>query len=239
MKVKALTFNIQHGVDQHSEKREINLDQIADIIKDAGADFVNLNEVYGAGSYPCEESEMTAQYLASKAGYNYCFFAPAIRANGKPYGNAFLSRFPIRFAEVIPVPDPIHKHEDVHYESRNIMKFILDTGEKPLTVFGSHFGVAKGEEENAVEMLGFLVKEENNPVICMGDYNITPDSDIIAPLLSELKNTSADNEPTFPSYAPEIKIDYILVSQGVEVISGKPLQIIASDHFPYAAELEI
>ena len=34
MKVKALTFNIQHGVDQHSDKGEINLDQIADIIKD-------------------------------------------------------------------------------------------------------------------------------------------------------------------------------------------------------------
>ena len=239
MKIKALTFNIQHGVDQNSPSRDINLRQIADILKDSDADIVNLNEVYGAGSFPCRDEELTVNYLASLSGYNFSFFAPAITANGKPYGNGFLSKFPIRFAEVIPIPDPIRKDEDVHYESRNILKLILKAGDKFITVFGSHFGVASSEEKNAVELLDALVSEEKNECICLGDWNITPDNDIIKPLLIRLKNTSTDNEPTFPSFAPEIKIDYILVSENIGIISGAPLKIIASDHFPYMAELEI
>ncbi len=236
---KALTFNIQHGVDQNSPSREINLRQIADIIRETHADIVNLNEVYGAGSFPCKEDEMTVNYLASLAGYNYSFFAPAIRVNGKPYGNGFLSKYPIRYAEVIPIPDPIRRDEDVHYESRNILKIILKAGDKPITVFGSHFGVASSEERNAAELLDALVGEETNECICLGDWNVTPDNEIIRPLLNRMKNTSPDNEPTFPSYAPEIKIDYILVSENIGVISGFPLKIIASDHFPYMAELDI
>ena len=239
MKIKVLTYNIQHGVDWNSPGHEINLDQIASIIKKTDADIVNLNEVYGAGGYPCAPDELTVSYLASLAGYNYSFFAPAIKANGKPYGNGFLSRFPIKYVEVIPIPDPLRKEEDVHYESRNIMRFILKAGDKLFTVFGSHFGVAKSEERNAVMLIEDLLSEEKNECICLGDFNVTPDNEIIKPLLTKLKNTSPGNEPTFPSYAPEIKIDYILVSEGIEVISGAPLKIIASDHFPYMAELEI
>ncbi len=239
MNFKVLTYNIQHGVDQHSETREINLDQIADIIGNVGADIVNLNEVYGAGEFPGKPYEMNASYIASKCGYNYSFFSPAITANGRPYGNAFFSKYPILFAEIIPIPDPLRKTERVHYESRVILKTVIKPEGKCLTVFSSHFGVAKNEERNAVDLMCDLISEENNDIICMGDFNITPDNEITAPLLKALKNTSADNEPTFPSYSPEIKIDYILVSENVDVIGGKPLNIIASDHFPYVAELNI
>jgi len=44
---------------------------------------------------------------------------------------------------------------------------------------------------------------------------------------------------SFPSDKPNVKIDYIFVSQDVEVVSADIPEIIASDHRPHTATINI
>jgi endonuclease/exonuclease/phosphatase family metal-dependent hydrolase len=44
---------------------------------------------------------------------------------------------------------------------------------------------------------------------------------------------------SFPSDAPNKKIDYIFVSRDVEVLAADIPDIVASDHRPHTAEIEI
>ena len=237
MRIKALTFNIKLGLNEISG--ELDFEAVAAVIRETGADIVNLNEVYGSAEFPSPESEMTASLIARLAGYEHSFFSPAIIAGGRPYGNAFLSRFPIKYAEIIPIPDPRSRPEGQHYESRVITKFILKPGDFPLSVYTSHFGLNASESENAVSMMTDLVNEEHNPFVCMGDFNLGPGNSLLAPLLAVTQDTSAAENLSFTSTKPEMRIDYILVPPGTETVSSGIIKKIVSDHFPYYAEFNI
>ena len=78
--------------------------------------------------------------------------------------------------------------------------------------------------------------------VLMGDLNVLPDDRVLRPLRKRLKDTAAalgDSILTFPSDAPEKKIDYVFVSEDVRVTSAEVPNLVVSDHRPYIAELEI
>ena len=78
--------------------------------------------------------------------------------------------------------------------------------------------------------------------ILMGDFNVTPDNELLFPIKAKMKDTSlgfCENKLSFPSDNPNIKIDYIFVSNDIEVVSADIAEIIASDHRPHIAEVKI
>ena len=56
MKLKIMTYNIEHGLDYADYKKtkveKINLDLSADVINSEDADIICLNEVRGKGKHP-------------------------------------------------------------------------------------------------------------------------------------------------------------------------------------------
>lgn len=229
--MKIMSFNTQHCLDYITGR--IDFDTMADAIRRMDADVVGLQEMRGAG----EDPEYTAQTeaLAAKTGMPYCFFAKAIDVpHGGPYGNALLSRIPIERVEVIPIPDPAPK-EGVTYETRCILKARLANG---VTVMVTHFGLDIDERKNAVERVLASLPEEK--CVLMGDFNLTPDSPLLAPIRARMKDT-ADLFPrekgSFPSDAPRCKIDYIFVTPDLCVKSADIPAIVASDHRPHVAEI--
>ncbi len=239
MQINLMTFNIQHGFD-HRTKAGINLPLMADTIKNCGGEIVSLNEVRGAGNHP--EYTAQADFLANQLGYYY-YFAPAIMLAG-PYGNALLSKYPILQAETFPIEDPLVRDEKVYYETRCILKALIDIpGLKGgLTVFVSHFGLAKAEERNAVKKLCELLKDVTGPCVFMGDLNMSPDDEILKPVFDILKDTAVlFDKPklSFPSDNPYVKIDYIFVDKNTEVLSADIPEIVASDHRPHIATINL
>lgn len=229
--MKIMSFNTQHCLDYITGR--IDFDTMADAIRRMEADVVGLQEMRGAG----EDPEYTAQTeaLAAKTGMPYFFFAKAIDVpHGGPYGNALLSRIPIESAEVIPIPDPAPK-AGVTYETRCILKARLANG---VTVMVTHFGLDIDERKNAVERVLASLPEEK--CVLMGDFNLTPDSPLLAPIRARMKDT-ADLFPrekgSFPSDAPRCKIDYIFVTPDLCVKSADIPAIVASDHRPHVAEI--
>ena len=247
MELKVMTYNICSGRDftgyQPGGKRDFNMDVrlAAGVMKKYAPDIIGVNEVRGEG--PGKDFTDQARTMGEELGYHY-FFGPAIRFDGGPYGNAFLTRFPILRAETILIPDPEDRSGDkpnTYYETRGIIKAELDVP-GGLTVFVSHFGLAFSEQRNAVAALLEALKTVSGPVLFMGDLNMQPDDPILAPVFSVLRDTAAGlpTKPfTFSSFDPRIKIDYIFTSDHFTVRSAAPLDEHVSDHRPYLAELTL
>lgn len=236
-----MTYNIQHGLDYVEYKKIkqdiIDMNLTATVINEADADIICLNEVRGKGKHPVFMEQ--AEIMGEKTNRNFVFSKCIEFPNLGPYGDALLARYPITNYEIIDIPDPQVKDEDVYYETRKLLKVEFEL-EKKITVFISHFGLAKAEQRNAVEVLLKEIKKVNTPVIFMGDLNITPDNEIIQPIYAVLKEVYTTGGPlTWPSHAPEIKIDYIFVSRDITVNNVITLEKVVSDHFPIVAEIEL
>lgn len=231
--MKLVSFNIQHCAS-HMQGKRIDYDLFCNTIKGFDADVVGLNEVYGEGERP--EFVAQARILAKGSGMEHSFFAPAIMWRGdNPYGNALLSKSPILHAEKIPVPDPAERSFGNHYETRCLLKAKLANG---LTVLVIHFGLNPDEQENAVRtVLEHLVPEK---CVLMGDFNVRPDNPVLDPIRARMVDTaqlSNDALLTFPSDAPECKIDYIFLSPDLKATRVEVPACTSSDHRPYWVEI--
>ncbi len=236
--MKVMTFNIQHCLDYLNDK--IDIDLFVNAIKEINPDICGLNEVRGDG--PLDGYTDQTNALGDGLGYNR-YFAKAIAVGGtSPYGNAFVTRYPIKSAETVAIPDPIFKYEIGKYESRCILKAVVDVGGREVLVLVCHMGLALGERKNAVKEICSIVDSTDMPLILMGDFNALPDSSELKPLFERLEDTDsyADQKGvfTFPSYKPNIKIDYIFF-RGLKCTSIKTVEKVFSDHFPIAAEFEL
>lgn len=236
--MKVMTFNIQHGLDYQNQI--IDLPLFAEYIRKQDVDFCGLNEVRGEGNWDGYTDQ--TNFFGDALGLNR-FFGEAIKVVGtNPYGNAFITRYPVKSAEVIHIPDSDDRSEDVHYEHRCAIKAILSVDGRDVMFVVCHIGLAKTEAKNAVEALCAILDSNDMPAVVMGDFNHTKESGVLNALLDKLSDTDSVSEKvgiyTFPSYSPREKIDYILC-RGMKCIACETLTEIVSDHYPIVAELII
>ena len=232
--MKIMSFNTQHC--RNYVTRVIDYRVMADAIAACGADIVGLNEMRDQGE--AEGYEPQVPTLSELTGLEHWVFAKAIDVNGpNPYGNGLLSRYPIVSTQIIPVPDPDPETRTgtEFYETRCLLKAKLENG---LTVLVIHFGLNADEQQNAVQTVLAHLKDER--CILMGDFNVLPEDPVLSPIRARMKDAAqAFGAPllSFPSDAPDRKIDYVFVSHDVEVLSADIPPIVASDHRPHTAEI--
>ena len=76
----------------------------------------------------------------------------------------------------------------------------------------------------------------------MGDFNVMPDNEILNPIRAKMKDTAdcfTEQKFSHPSDKPDKKIDYLFVSKDIEVVSADIPAIVASDHRPHTAEINL
>ncbi len=143
--------------------------------------------------------------------------------------------------ETIPIPDPAVKDEQEYYETRCIIRAVVELEDRDVCLLVTHMGLNLGEKRTAVETLCGLSDECELPLIVMGDFNAKPEHEVIKPLLARLKDSTAmdvrPNAPTFPSDAPDRKLDYILY-RGLRCLKAGTCDWRYSDHLPLMAEFE-
>lgn len=245
--MKIMTFNIQHGVVFDDPEKKIDLAAFADYINAVNPDILGINEIRGS-KIDSEKIENINEYnapqakiLASLTGMRY-YFAPAIESKNGLYGNALLSRFDMGESTIIPIPSP---PEDMRifsrYENRCLLKSRINTGSEEITVFVCHMGLNPQERLSAVEKICHELDSTEGKKILMGDFNMTPDNELLAPIYDRLVDTEikmSGNILTFPSDSPERKIDYIFASRDLKIISAKVPDRYISDHRVIIAEIE-
>lgn len=154
---------------------------------------------------------------------------------GGAYGMALLSRWPITESSNYRLPDGV--------EPRTALSAIVaspKTG-RSLRLVGIHFYRTDRERLAQAATLEELLGDDAIPTILAGDFNSTPDSEVMVHLASswEVVAKGADHF-TFPSYGPAREIDFVLIRprHRFEVFAQRLLdEPVASDHRPVVVEI--
>ncbi|MBP3300014.1 MAG: endonuclease/exonuclease/phosphatase family protein [Clostridia bacterium] len=239
MELKIATFNIQHGRDHpHGLKtgeEKIDLALMAETIRKMDVDLCGLNEVRNQDF--CNQAEEIAKIL----GWHYVF-CPAIEIRNGTYGNALVSRFPIKAVRAVPITTSFLERNPLKwYEDRVILVATVDVEGKEITVMSSHFGLHEIEMEKATQTVLREAEGIASPLLFMGDLNMTPDDEKIRRLqgfFTDSATVGTGNLWTFPSHEPDRKIDYIF-AKNARVLSCEVPNLVAADHLPVKAILEI
>ena len=240
MELTVGTFNIQHGIDYprvlETGETRVELRPVAEAIRRMKPDVLGLNEIYGAhpemGNQAAELGRMTGMDAA---------FARAISIHGGDYGNALLSRFPVRSVRCVPICVPKEARQyHGYYEDRVLLHAELDVNGRAVSVLSCHFGLNPDEMEAAVEVVRREQTGIRHPLIFTGDLNLCPGSEPYEALASFLTDAAATVSPpllTFPSNAPDCRIDHIFVNSACAVQSVWVPEVLYSDHRPILAKI--
>lgn len=241
-RLSVLTYNIHIGTGMD---KKLDLARTAAVIKSAAPDLVALQEVdrrtrrTGGVDQAIELARLTGMHPI----FGKALDLEGIDQNGGDYGNAILSRFPIRRSQNRALPNT------PKFEPRAVLEIEIDwphpNGARiPLRFFATHFDV--GSEPDRIASAKALNElaglDPDVPAILAGDLNSVPASEPLKLLAKQWAVASgADEIATSPANAPRRQIDYILFrpARAWRVIDIKALdEAVASDHRPVLAVLE-
>ena len=240
MQCKVMTYNIQ-SCNDFEEKRLGSQEKLIAYLREVDADVVVLNEVRDIPGNPLTDDQ--AGVIARGLGWNYRF-AKAIDLYDGEYGNAILTRHPIKEFAVTPIPlRELRPCDDPKRwrEARCVLRAVVDINGEELVVFGSHFGLSAGEQEYAVEITSALLDAETKPHVFMGDLNMESSDPILAPIFARMIDTATvmkEQKLSQVSDNPTVKIDYVFVSEGMRIHDADIPASLISDHRPHWAIVE-
>ncbi|MFM8401398.1 MAG: endonuclease/exonuclease/phosphatase family protein, partial [Pirellula sp.] len=134
--VRVLSYNIHHGrgIDD-----KLSLERIAKVIRQADADVVALQEVdQGCG---LSDRKLQVQELEKLTGY-YGVFGKAIDFDGGEYGQAILSRWPIKQSTVHRLPNEQQANGSMR-EQRIVLEAMVLSDMGPIRFLGTHLDHSK------------------------------------------------------------------------------------------------
>ena len=259
------TMNIAHGrglsesnwTDDDDAARRDRLLDIARNVEELELDVVVLNEVDFDALWSNGGNQ--AEIIAQTVGYRYVVEVPNYDFLLGPcrfrWGNAVLSRFPLRDAEIIDLPSYSRIEAILGGKKRGIA-VTVETPGGPVRLFAVHLSHrSESLRVDSAQLLVALTRQTSLPVIIAGDTNSTPtgfpDStrdersrnamDLLAEAeLFQWRPTGIpeQNELTFPSPDPSLVIDWVLVPLDWEIESYRAIAWELSDHRPVVTQLQ-
>jgi endonuclease/exonuclease/phosphatase family metal-dependent hydrolase len=235
IRLRVMTYNIHHG---EGLDRKLDLDRIARVIQQEGVDIVALQEV-DRGTSRTGRRDMPAE-LAKLTGLT-CVFSNNFSFGGGEYGNAVLTRYPVK------------SWKNTHYpmvrpsEQRGLLQLELDIAGVELVFFNTHLDYNPRNDDSerwaSVAAIEAAVRPHlGKPVVLCGDFNATPNSRVYQRLRKTFEDTWAHAGQgegfTAPAGVPVNRIDYLWFLKGPHL---KPVKVwvpesSASDHRPVVAE---
>lgn len=228
-RLRVTAYNIKHGLGMDGR---IDLERVAAVLRATRPDVVTLQEV----DERCRRSNSVdqARHLGALLDMEPRF-GPFMDYDEGRYGMALLSRLPILSSANLPLPPGP--------EPRTALAATLDLDGLEVVVVGIHFYRSEAERTAQAAALLDHLAAETRPTVLAGDFNTEPGGAPLALLERTFRAVPKDADRlTFPSDAPEIEIDHVLVRPPerfgpatVDVLD----EPVASDHRPLVCELTI
>ncbi|WP_223816101.1 endonuclease/exonuclease/phosphatase family protein [Adhaeribacter rhizoryzae] len=236
--LRVMAYNIHHA-NPPSRPDFIDIDAIANAIKAQNPDLVALQEV----DVNTERSGKfnQAEEIAKRLNMHF-YFAKAIDHQGGDYGVAILSKYPLTETQVHRLPSK----PETKGEPRVLATAKITLPNGAAIRFGStHLDAQKApvNRQIQIEEIGKIAATEQLPFIIAGDFNATPDSEVIAGLDKYFTRTCQNCAPTIPVINPSKTIDFIAYKHPKNKIRVASHQVIneqyASDHLPVLVVLNL
>lgn len=217
--------------------RRVRPERIAEVLGAINADVIALQEVIGPGP----DGPGHVEGIGAALGMGWVM-APARELRHHQFGNAVLSRFPIRD----------HAQHDLTWKSsepRNSQRVEIDLGPGKVRIYNVHLGTALLERRYQAAKLATWVHDRrvHAPKIVLGDFNEWARG-LAADILGE-RLRSVDLFPhvkrrrTYPGFFPFLHLDHIYYLGNVEIrkidLPRTRLAKMASDHLPLVAEIRL
>jgi endonuclease/exonuclease/phosphatase family metal-dependent hydrolase len=239
-RLRVMTYNVRRCLGSDGT---VSPERVARVIAGYRPDLVALQEL-DVGR-PRTGGADQPGVIAGHLRMSYCFF-PAFRAADEHYGDAVLSRLPLRLVRAGALP------QRDHHERRGVVWVAVECGGRAVQVLNTHLSLDRGERLAQVEAL--LGPEWLGdpacaaPRLCCGDFNAWPRSRGYARLRAALRDAQESHgrgwpRSTFPARLPFLRIDHVfhspdLVVRGVQV-PRTALTRVASDHLPLLVEVSL
>ncbi len=228
MQLKILSWNIWY---------DCFFDEVSKFLTDFGADIICLQEVV-----PDDPSRDTIGYI-TKLGYKHVFVpVKKIEKDGRTMGNAIFSKYEITNSQTYNLSE---------VDSRKALRADINLREAKLSVFTTHLPHTHQQVSETQKLqAGNLVKViPPARAVLMGDFNATPDSDVVREMRKVMVDTDPKSTPTWSVYpegcsickpqAVDIKLDYIFTTKDVKSSFFEVHQSKGSDHLPISAIIEL
>ncbi|MCG8695909.1 MAG: endonuclease/exonuclease/phosphatase family protein [Minwuiales bacterium] len=241
--LRVMTYNVHSciGMDRRSSP-----ERIARVIAQYEPDVVALQEldVGRPRTGRADQAHLIARHL--EMAYH---FHPTIQLEEEHYGNAILSRLPMRLVKAGKLPGLAFWPRR---EPRGAIWATVEVDGLELQVINTHLGlrrrerIAQAEALSGEDWLGH--PECRGPRILIGDLNAGPGSRALRRLTVDLNDAQLsvpDHQPAktwFGPY-PTVRIDHVLVDPGIAVrhveVPKTGLARLASDHLPLVVDLDL
>ncbi|MGE0847117.1 MAG: endonuclease/exonuclease/phosphatase family protein [Flavobacteriaceae bacterium] len=243
--IRILTYNVRGCLGMDSV---LSTARIAAAICDHKPDLIALQEldVGRARSAGVDQAREIAENLRMQQ----VFFHPALRVMEEEYGDAIITDRPARLIKAGPLPGLGWAPK---LEPRGAVWASIDLGSAELQVINTHLGLGRAERRQQV---GALLGEDwlgsdlcQGPAVLLGDFNSLPRGRIHNRIRRRMRDaylaahSRAGPRSTFPSAFPALRIDYVFVTEEIEVVRAEVvasgLTRLASDHLPLLVELRV
>lgn len=201
-------------------------DRIAAVIRGLDVDAIGLQEI---GWHHRGETGLDQfAFLAKETGMTV-HAAPTKHNNRAHYGNALLTRLPVRSFR--PIDLSLRRREP-----RGGLEAVVDVAGRPVRLIVAHLGLDPWERAQQIETIVGIVEEQPNlPTVFMGDLNEWMRT---SPRLDRLAQTFDDwvAPRSFNARLPTLRLDRLYVRGGLKLpgctVVRTPLTRHASDHLP-------
>ncbi|MEQ8211512.1 MAG: endonuclease/exonuclease/phosphatase family protein [Lacipirellulaceae bacterium] len=237
---RMLTYNVHSCIGMDNR---LSPARIARVIARSQADVVALQEldVVRKRTGHIDQAHEIARHLEMEF-----HFHPAWSLEEELYGDAILSRYPMRLVKADKLPNSLTGS----HEPRGALWVEIMLGEDRIQIINTHLAVNSRIHAIQIEELAgqnWLESAlERGPTILCGDFNFGPRSPHYKRLckkLSDSQSVAGRPSPTWFSWKPMRRIDHIMISRKLYVTSAyvwaDHLARQASDHLPLVVDLQL
>lgn len=225
--INILSYNVRNGIGIDGVT---DLNRTIKIIRDVEPNVVCLQELDSVTTR--SQGKYVLGVLADSLKM-FPTFAPAINFDGGKYGIGVMSHAKPLRTKKVALPG--------REEERALL--IAEYGHFVMAC--THLSLTPEDQLASVEIITEEAKRWNKPFLLAGDFNATPDSDVIKGFTKHFTIISQTESPTYPSDKPDSLIDYIMVYNNRRATEIKVLDAytipgaVASDHLPQIISITI
>jgi endonuclease/exonuclease/phosphatase family metal-dependent hydrolase len=229
--MRIVTYNIHKGRGMDGRT---SIKRIANVLSELDADIIALQEIFAV----CDQEPGQVEVLASELGF-HASFGRTRHHNGRPYGNAILSRWPIIASCEMDI-------SRADRERRGCIRADLKTPRGTLHVFNIHMGTNYFERRHQVRcLLSSRQIDEglSGPRLLVGDFNEWTRGLTTRLLSDKFESLNLElhvrKRRSYPGLLPLLHLDHMYFERPLHVeradLIRTRLSKIASDHLPLVA----